>query len=384
MKYIRYIVCAIIIIGYSIHSIAQNEVDSIQHTIYYLSDCYYVKTITENGNYQRQAYNITEDRLSVIPFVQTCSADIQGNFFSELFDHAKMSYEDSWNNAFGGIPFSIKVEKGDVLTMSFDFATNSMYNVEWRNETRRVEILDDRYSTIVNVANDAISEIRKSLYVSPDYNCVAVKKDFSGVFFPFIRDSYTNVDNEKVNADYTIHVRKYGKIVSLKFQIADGAKFDYNDKDGMLKYNLLNNVRISATDTYGNEVPILNSLVTQWEVDNNTKTAKFTPILYPFSIPFVTEEDAELDENSANKSLTIAEEEMPTLEDFCTMEVIDESMLTLDLELFSQGGIVTHIANVNTNSTAQDVWYDMFGRKYTTKPTAKGLYIHNGKKEVVK
>lgn len=31
-----------------------------------------------------------------------------------------------------------------------------------------------------------------------------------------------------------------------------------------------------------------------------------------------------------------------------------------------------------------DIWYTIDGRKLDGKPTKKGLYIHNGRKEVVK
>lgn len=39
---------------------------------------------------------------------------------------------------------------------------------------------------------------------------------------------------------------------------------------------------------------------------------------------------------------------------------------------------------VLSNPDAQGSWYDLNGRKLSAKPTAKGLYIHNGKKKVVK
>ncbi len=39
---------------------------------------------------------------------------------------------------------------------------------------------------------------------------------------------------------------------------------------------------------------------------------------------------------------------------------------------------------VVSDSSAEGNWYDLNGRKLSAKPTAKGLYIHNGKKKVVK
>ena len=194
--------------------------------------------------------------------------------------------------------------------------------------------------------------------------------------------TYSDLDSVSYkNTDYTIYVRKYGKIASLTFNVDKEVTFD---DDSMLKYYLLNNVHIEAIDTYGNFIPIINGLVTQWTIDKDAKTAKFTPILYPFSIPFVSDEDAELDEESANKSLTILTEDIPILDNFCIMEVVDESLLTLDLELFSKGGTVTPVANINTNAPQPDTWYSISGQHLQGKPTAKGVYIHNGKKEVVK
>ena len=43
----------------------------------------------------------------------------------------------------------------------------------------------------------------------------------------------------------------------------------------------------------------------------------------------------------------------------------------------------TSIETVEKEAT-EGAWYDMSGRKHATKPTQKGLYIRNGKKEIVK
>ena len=44
----------------------------------------------------------------------------------------------------------------------------------------------------------------------------------------------------------------------------------------------------------------------------------------------------------------------------------------------------TGMQMVVSDSSAEGNWYDLNGRKLSAKPTAKGLYIHNGKKKVVK
>ena len=52
---------------------------------------------------------------------------------------------------------------------------------------------------------------------------------------------------------------------------------------------------------------------------------------------------------------------------------------------FGDGEVVTGITTTNyTNSTNSDEWYTLDGRKLNTIPNAKGVYINNGKKVVVK
>ena len=52
---------------------------------------------------------------------------------------------------------------------------------------------------------------------------------------------------------------------------------------------------------------------------------------------------------------------------------------------FGEDNEVTGIKTTNsTNYTDSDAWYDMSGRKLSGKPTAKGLYIHGGKKVSIK
>ena len=50
------------------------------------------------------------------------------------------------------------------------------------------------------------------------------------------------------------------------------------------------------------------------------------------------------------------------------------------------GGETTEIGTINNNreTIANNQWYTLDGRKLTGKPTTKGVYIHNGRKEVVR
>ena len=44
---------------------------------------------------------------------------------------------------------------------------------------------------------------------------------------------------------------------------------------------------------------------------------------------------------------------------------------------------ITHIQNSDA-TTKNDAWYSLDGRQLTGKPTQKGVYIHKGRKEVVR
>ena len=52
---------------------------------------------------------------------------------------------------------------------------------------------------------------------------------------------------------------------------------------------------------------------------------------------------------------------------------------------FDEESDVTGISTTNfSNSTNADSWYTLDGRKLDGKPTTKGLYIHSGRKVVIK
>lgn len=53
------------------------------------------------------------------------------------------------------------------------------------------------------------------------------------------------------------------------------------------------------------------------------------------------------------------------------------------VKMFTGNGTPTGTAHIETAASTGD-WYDLNGRKLTTRPTQKGIYIKNGRKEVVK
>ena len=364
-----------------------------------------LRTQNEHNTARQGVYFGTDEIMAKIPFVDGEYAKITGNFFSDIYAHGKYkrswggAKSPSWYNSFGGIPFAIKANEGDVITMTFDFENaKDMGYVQQRPGSiyirkryiSKASVLD-KENTFIDVNPDSIWDWEnEKVYYDPTYNTVAVRQPVDGTIYPFLRSFYTNLDSANVNPSYTITVRKFGKIVSVIFDVDPQASFDITNSDGMLEYNLLRYIRVSAVDTYGNDVPILNSIITQWEIDAETGIARFTPILYPFSN--VIDGTEAYETNAANKNASVDGEEEEgdeegeidttlTIDKCMTLEAVNPNMLLLDL---NKGGIVTNVANVNASTNSQDVWYDMFGRKYTTKPTAAGLYIHNGKKEVVK
>jgi len=335
-------------------------------------------------------FYLTKERQEKLSIVKETIAKISGSFFSDMFSHGG----SEWNNIFCGIPFAVDAKEGDVITISFDFANvdNIAHVMKslpkyGRKKTyiSRASILvpDETYINVYTESDSSWYWGEEKLLYDPAYNSVAIKQPADGVAYPFVRSAFVGIDSVDVDPIFTIFVRRYGKLTSVQFEVDPQATFDITDQDGMLMYNLQRYIRVSATDTYGNDVPIMNSLVSQWQVDKETGIARFTPILYPFSCTIDGFDDS-YETDATNKSAS-TEDDAPnagtTLDNCMTLEAVNPNMLLLDL---NKGGIVTHVANVNANATAQDVWYDMFGRKYTTKPIAKGLYIHNGKKEVVK
>lgn len=80
------------------------------------------------------------------------------------------------------------------------------------------------------------------------------------------------------------------------------------------------------------------------------------------------------DAREVYETLTEAQKELVTnYETLVTAEVTYENMST-----------VTAVEGVNVNVKNDGAWYDLNGRRLQGKPATRGLYIHNGKKELVK
>lgn len=354
-----------------------------------------LKELQANIPSEYDYYRLTDDRIKAIPQIDNTShAVLKGHFLSEELFATYKKEGNSYRTYFEGIFAAINANQGDIITMSFEFNADSMSGVKptkLKPYPRRALVVDTDNIFIVGetsfywgtIGYDSI-EVR----YDSDYNTMAIRQRFDGVYYPVARRSYiwrSDIDMDVSNSEYKIVVNRYGKIAEISFEVDDKAAFDLSDETGMLKYNLLRYVRVTATDVYGRDIPILNSLASQWQVDKETGIARFTPILYPFSCTIDGLDDS-YETDATNKSASTEEDDnVPnagtTLDNCMTLEAVNPNMLLLDL---NKGGTVTDIATINANATAQDVWYDMFGRKYITKPTAAGLYIHNGKKEVVK
>jgi hypothetical protein len=61
-----------------------------------------------------------------------------------------------------------------------------------------------------------------------------------------------------------------------------------------------------------------------------------------------------------------------------------EVVLYFDDELPTSINYVPYPSNVEENLTGKDVWYTLSGCRQKVKPATKGIYIHQGRKEIVK
>ncbi len=64
--------------------------------------------------------------------------------------------------------------------------------------------------------------------------------------------------------------------------------------------------------------------------------------------------------------------------------VTNYETLTTDESMYDKRATVTALEGVNANVETDGAWYDLSGRKLQGKPATRGLYIHNGKKKLVK
>ena len=63
-----------------------------------------------------------------------------------------------------------------------------------------------------------------------------------------------------------------------------------------------------------------------------------------------------------------------------------DNPLEIDIEFVDENNNVveTGMLNTVTGEIRMDRWFDLKGRKLNAKPTARGTYYHNGKREIVK
>ena len=56
----------------------------------------------------------------------------------------------------------------------------------------------------------------------------------------------------------------------------------------------------------------------------------------------------------------------------------------LKFEFVENDDDVTRVASVESNAAEEQSWYTLSGVKLLAQPTAKGIYIRNGKKVIIK
>ena len=69
----------------------------------------------------------------------------------------------------------------------------------------------------------------------------------------------------------------------------------------------------------------------------------------------------------------------------CVLKLITQTQYTAPRLSIVIDGETTSLASMeDVRCKMEDVWYTLDGRKLQGKPTKKGLYIHNGRKVVIK
>ena len=297
----------------------------------------------------------------------TCAGDFRDGEKNYWRMKSSLSAEGCWRA-------KVEIEKGEVIVMQDYYPTYTLKNKVGGGYVGHGLVINDDYQ----IGADTIDN-HSLVYKASEDGIVQCDNEF--VAFSSDRLEELGEDGYK----YSIVIQKYGvlsdfTLVPIKNQlqsISDWVKaqnFTPENTHGEIMWHLTNDLECQATDTYGQEIDLISTYYS-WKLDMEEGTATFTPYFTPrqFKTTWKSGEPFELSLGT-NKAAPLGDE-----------NAYHDSDGKLVLRLWSiGGGTVTDIATINANATAQDVWYDMFGRKYITKPTAPGLYIHNGKKEVVK
>lgn len=155
---------------------------------------------------------------------------------------------------------------------------------------------------------------------------------------------------------FPFSVRHYGKIDNLEILNPKNVSFGKLDgKDQILNKLLM--LDVTAKDAYGNEIPICNIKPCQWELDIETGTATFFPILYPFFKEGALEEGHEF-----------------TLDDAIQVETSSSVNKTLRLWAGNDDETPSSLSSPDAPSASPE-YLDLSGRTIGGCPTTPGVYI---------
>ena len=298
----------------------------------------------------------------------TCAGDFRDGEKNYWYSKSSSSAEGCWRA-------KVEVEKGEVVVMQDYYPAYTLNNNDDGGYVGHGLVINDDYQ----IGADTIDN--HSIVYRADKDGIAVCDD-EFVSFRSKRLEELGEDGYK----YSIAIQKYGilsnfTLVPIKNQsqsISDWVTeqaFTPENTCAEIMWHLTNDLECQATDTYGQEIDLISTYYS-WKLDMEEGTATFTPYFTPrqFKTTWQSGEPFELMLGS-NKAASIDDEN--AYHD-------DEGKLVLRLWSVGDGGTVTPVANINTNAPQTDTWYSISGQRLQGKPTTKGVYIHNGKKEVVK
>ncbi|MBP5419808.1 MAG: hypothetical protein J6Y72_08380 [Bacteroidales bacterium] len=323
-------------------------------------------------SYASKAQTITDEDFPIIYHI-----DSETTFFSCEGDFRDGNKSLWWEDEVGMWKAKVDASAGEVIIMQDYYPAFFLSKGNGITLSHGFSIKGEEERVNANV-NDTI-----------DNHSVVMRINENGTYLCI--DRFANFDyssNDELPKEYfkfSIIIKKIGVLSDFtlcpindrNMSISDwvtAQAFTPETSRAEIMWHLTNDLECHATDTYGQEIDLISTYYS-WKLDMEEGTATFTPYFTPrqFKTTWKSGEPFELSLGT-NKAAHIG-----------TENAYHDADGKLVLRLWSiGGGTVTDIATINANATAQDVWYDMFGRKYTTKPTAAGLYIHNGKKEVVK
>lgn len=263
--------------------------------------------------------------------------------------------------------FDLKLIESENLIIDFNVAFYGKLFGKWTLESGDIIIVEtcvnsEDFISTLNLLTDyegecgALEEFTDFWVHEGDCFKLAGKVISSGVFYLYLVAADSRGKGHFESIEYT--VSRYGRINKLAFDVPDFVVFGESDGEEVLLNKLLT-IGVEAEDAYGNKLPICNIKSCQWELDLESGTAKFHPILYPFFKNGALDEGHEF-----------------TLNDAVQVETEASVNKTLRLWAGNNDETPSSLSSPEANSTAPE-YLDLSGRPVSIgdSPTTPGVYI---------